>query len=91
MKATAVAEDELLGSRYEVLRTVSHGRRASVLQALDRVHDRLVALKVYPVTDADRDELLAEARLLMSIDPHPGLPKVRGTSSRTRATATWWS
>jgi serine/threonine protein kinase len=73
-----VADDELLGSRYEVLRTVSEGRRASVLQALDQVHDRLVALKVYPVTDEDRDELLAEARLLMSIDPHPGLPQVRG-------------
>ena len=73
-----MADDELLGSRYEVLRTVSQGRRASVLQALDRVHDRLVALKVYPVTDEDRDELLAEARLLMSIDPHPGLPVVRG-------------
>jgi hypothetical protein len=73
-----VPEDELVGSRYEVLRTVSEGRRASVLQALDRVHDRLVALKVYPVTDDDRDELLAEARLLMSIEPHPGLPVVRG-------------
>ena len=73
-----MADDELLGSRYEVLRTVSEGRRASVLQALDTVHDRLVALKVYPVTDEDRDELLAEARLLMSIDPHPGLPVVRG-------------
>ena len=73
-----MADDELLGSRYEVLRTVSQGRRASVLQALDKVHDRLVALKVYPVTDVDRDELLAEARLLMSIEPHPGLPVVRG-------------
>ena len=49
-----------------------------MLQALDTVHDRLVALKVYPVTDVDRDELLAEARLLMSIEPHPGLPVVRG-------------
>ena len=49
-----------------------------MLQALDKVHDRLVALKVYPVTDVDRDELLAEARLLMSIEPHPGLPVVRG-------------
>ena len=73
-----MADDELLGSRYEVLRTVSQGRRASVLQAIDTVHDRPVALKVYPVTDVDRDELLAEARLLMSIEPHPGLPVVRG-------------
>ncbi len=54
---------EVLGSRYEVLRTVSEGRRASVLQALDRQLEKLVALKVYSVTsDADIDELLAEAR-----------------------------
>jgi hypothetical protein len=70
-------DSEWLGARYEVLRTVSCGRRASVLQALDHLHDRLVALKVYPVTDDDRDELLAEARLLMHIDPHPSLPVVR--------------
>ena len=30
-----MADAELLGARYEVLRTVSEGRRASVLQALD--------------------------------------------------------
>jgi hypothetical protein len=69
---------ELLGGRYEVVRTVSEGRRATVLQGLDRQHDRLVALKVYPVTrDADREELLAEARVLLSITPHPALPVVR--------------
>ena len=69
---------EVLASRYEVLRTVSEGRRASVVQALDRQHERLVALKVYPVTsDADRAELLAEARLLLSVS-HPALPAVRG-------------
>jgi hypothetical protein len=73
-----VTESERFGSRYEVLRTVSEGRRASVLQAIDHVHDRLVALKVYPATDADRDELLAEARLLMNVPPHPCLPTVRG-------------
>ena len=48
-------DGEVLGSRYEVLRTISDGRRATVLQALDQVHDHLVALKVYPVTDEDRD------------------------------------
>ena len=58
-------DGEGLGSRYEVLRTVSEGRRASVLHALDRVHDQPVAFKVYPVTESDRDELLAEAPLLM--------------------------
>jgi serine/threonine-protein kinase len=78
MRAAAVPDDELFDSRYEVLRTVSEGRRATVLQAIDRMHDELVALKVYPITGEDRDALLAEARLLRSIDPHPGLPAVRG-------------
>lgn len=73
-----MADAEVIGSRYEVVRAVSEGRRASVLQALDHVHDRLVALKVYPVTADDRDAMLAEARLLMAITPHPGLPVVRG-------------
>lgn len=73
-----MTEDQGLGERYEIVRTISAGPRATVLQALDRVHDRPVALKVYPVTARDRDELLAEARLLMSIAPHPGLPVVRG-------------
>ncbi|MFL6203801.1 MAG: protein kinase domain-containing protein [Acidimicrobiales bacterium] len=73
-----MAEHERLGDRYEVLRTISEGRRASVLQALDHVHDRMVALKVYRVTDDDRDALLAEARVLMSFPTHPGLPVVRG-------------
>lgn len=73
-----MAEREVLGSRYEVLRTVSEGRRASVLQALDRMHDRPVALKVYPVTGEDAEALWAEARVLMSLAPHASLPVVRG-------------
>src|SRR5436190_13672555 len=84
----AMAEPELLGGRYEVLRTISEGPRASVMQALDRVHDRLVALKVLPVSDDDPEPLLAEARLLMSIAPHPGLPAIQGdffTDARDRS------
>lgn len=73
-----MADGDLLGSRYEVLRTVSQGRRAQVLQAIDLLHGRPVALKVFPVSDLDRDELLTEARALMSIAPHPALPVVRG-------------
>jgi len=63
--------------RYEVLRTVSEGPRATVLQALDHVHDRFVALKVYSLLGEDRDNLLAEGRVLMSMRPHPALPVVR--------------
>ena len=73
-----MADGDVLGSRYEVLRTVSHGPRAEVLQAIDRLHGRPVALKVFPVSDLDRDDLLTEARALMSIAPHPALPVVRG-------------
>jgi hypothetical protein len=70
---------DVLADRYEIVRSVSEGRRATVLQALDRQHERLVALKVYPVVDEeDRDELLAEARVLLGTTPHPGLPVVRG-------------
>jgi len=64
--------------RYEVLRTVSEGHRATVMQALDHLHGRFVALKVYPLRGEDRDSLLAEARVLISMAPHPALPVVRG-------------
>ncbi len=73
-----MAESEVLGGRYELVRTVSVGPRSSVVQAIDRVHDRTVALKVHPVTEGSRERLLTEARLLMQISPHPGLPVVRG-------------
>lgn len=71
-------EGDRLGGRYEVLRTVSVGRRASVLQALDHVHNCLVALKVYPVSGDDHDAMLAEAQVLMNLTAHPALPRVRG-------------
>ncbi|HTH04651.1 MAG TPA: hypothetical protein VL916_02230, partial [Ilumatobacteraceae bacterium] len=70
--------DDWLIGRYEVLRTISSGPRATVLQALDHVHDKLVALKVYPLAGADRDAILAEAQVLYDIEPHPALPVARG-------------
>jgi hypothetical protein len=66
------------GARYEVIRTISEGPRATVLQAIDRLHEHARALKVYPVGDRSRDELLAEAQILMALTPHPGLPVVCG-------------
>jgi hypothetical protein len=73
-----MGEPEVLAGRYEVVRTVSVGPRSTVVQAIDRVHDRTVALKVHPVTEDSREQLLTEAQLLMQIAPHPGLPVVRG-------------
>ena len=69
---------EVLADRYEVLATVSRGVQASVLRAIDRRHDRAVALKVYQCAEeVQREALLAEARVLLALSPHPGLPTVR--------------
>ena len=69
---------ELLRERYEPLETVGKGGEAEVIRALDHLHDRAVALKVRPAGDeASRSRLLSEARVLLSLTPHPGLPLVR--------------
>ena len=69
---------ELLGTRYEPLEEVGSGGEGRVLRALDRQHERLVALKVRSApTGAARQELLREARVLLSLEPHAGLPLVR--------------
>ena len=68
----------LLRERYEPLEVVGRGGEGEVIRALDHLHDRPVALKVRPVTgETARAELLSEARLLLSLPPHPGLPLVR--------------
>src|SRR6187551_4067714 len=69
---------ELLRERYEPLEVVGSGGEAEVVRALDHLHGRNVALKVRRVADeASRAQLLSEARLLLSLPPHPGLPLVR--------------
>src|SRR3712207_8311618 len=68
----------LFRERYEVLATRGSGGEARIVQALDRQHDRLVALKIRGVRDdAERADLLAEARVLLALPPHPALPLVR--------------
>src|SRR5947209_3539412 len=68
----------LIGERYEVLETLGAGGEARVVQALDRRHGRVVALKIRPVRDGqERDDLLNEARILLAVPPHPALPIVR--------------
>src|SRR5215210_756470 len=69
---------ELLRERYEPLEVVGRGGEGEVVRALDHLHGRHVALKVRPAADeASRADLLSEARLLLSLSPHPGLPLVR--------------
>ncbi len=69
---------ELLRERYEPLDVVGRGGEGEVIRALDHLHGRRVALKVRPVADEDsRTHLLSEARVLLSLSPHPGLPLVR--------------
>jgi class 3 adenylate cyclase/WD40 repeat protein/tRNA A-37 threonylcarbamoyl transferase component Bud32 len=68
----------LVRGRYEVLETLGSGGEARIVKALDRQHDRIVALKIRPVRDeARREDLLGEARVLLGVPPHPALPLVR--------------
>ena len=69
---------EILRERYELLDVVGRGGEGEVIRALDHLHGRQVALKVRRVGDeAARTQLLSEARLLLSLSPHAGLPLVR--------------
>lgn len=69
---------DLVRDRYENLGVVGRGGQGEVIRALDHVHDRLVALKVRHLgSEAERDALLGEARILLGVHPHPNLPLVR--------------
>ena len=68
----------LLRGRYEPLEVIGQGGEGRVVRALDHQLDRHVALKIRLAPEgAAREELLREARVLLSLDPHPGLPLVR--------------
>ena len=68
----------LLRERYEPVEVVGQGGEGRVLRAVDHQHDRVVALKVRQVASrADRAALLAEARILLGVPPHPHVPLVR--------------
>ena len=69
---------QLIRDRYELVAVAGSGGEAAVWQAWDHQHDRTVALKIRPALDSERRRvLLAEARMLLRITPHPGLPLVR--------------
>ena len=64
--------------RYEPLEVVGGGGEARVVKALDHQLDRLVALKIRTIRSGGaREELLAEARILLGVPPHEHLPLVR--------------
>jgi non-specific serine/threonine protein kinase len=67
----------LYRERYEPLELVAEGGQGAVWQALDHVHERRVALKIRDAGASDRAALLREARTLLDIRPHPGLPLAR--------------
>ena len=69
---------ELIRNRYEPLEVVGEGGEGRLVKALDLQHDRFVALKLRAVaTDADRDLMLGEARVLLAVPPHANLALVR--------------
>jgi WD40 repeat protein/class 3 adenylate cyclase len=71
-------ETQFVRERYEILSVLGHGGRGKVARALDHQHDRVVALKILEVgSEFERRGLLREARMLLSLQPHPGLPIVR--------------
>src|SRR5688572_13876860 len=64
--------------RYEALSVAGEGGQGSVFRAQDHQHERIVALKVRAAgAGIDRSALLSEARILLNLSPHPGLPLVR--------------
>ncbi|MGH9118966.1 MAG: serine/threonine-protein kinase PknK [Acidimicrobiales bacterium] len=72
------AASSLIRGRYEPVAVLGRGGQGEVVRAIDHQHDREVALKIRPIFDeGDRQALLAEARILLTLRPHPNLPIVR--------------
>jgi len=64
--------------RYNILDTVSMSGRVKLVKAWDRDHERLVALKVVSSDQTmTRDQIVGEARVLLSLTPHRGLATAR--------------
>lgn len=77
-RGKATSAPTLIRGRYQVLEVIGEGGQGQVVKALDRQHQRLVALKVRRVSrEEDREALLSEARVLLSLAPHPGISIVR--------------
>ena len=68
----------VLRDRYQTLEVIGRGGQGSVVRALDRVHDRVVAVKIRQCRPgAAHSDVLGEAGVLLGVRPHPLLPLVR--------------
>src|SRR5258705_12405611 len=57
---------------------IGEGSQGQVYRAMDHQHERVVALKVRAVgSPEERAALLSEARILLGLRPHAGVPLVR--------------
>ena len=80
MAAVGIADppSALLHGRYELLEVLGQGGEGKVLRAWDHQHQRPVALKVRAVQQGvPQDQILGEARTLLSLRPHANVPTVR--------------
>ena len=69
---------DVVADRYELLEVLGQGGDSDVVQAIDRRHDRLVALKVRRLApDEAREPLRTAGRTLLELRPHAALPVVR--------------
>ncbi len=71
-------DGELIAQRFRVLATLGRGGQGVVQRAIDTTNGRSVALKIRRVgSEADREEVLREARTLLRVRPHPHMAMVR--------------
>lgn len=78
LEATLPAAASLLRGRFEPLEIAGRHAQGDVVRAWDHQHGRPVALKVTRVgLDDDRDGILAQARMLLGLTPHPSIAIVR--------------
>jgi basic membrane lipoprotein Med (substrate-binding protein (PBP1-ABC) superfamily)/predicted Ser/Thr protein kinase len=69
---------ELVRDRYQPMATIGSGGQGEVVRAYDHQHERPVAMKIRVLrSEEERQSLLREAKMLLTMTPHPGLPTVR--------------